>query len=147
MYETCIDGLSFNAAHYTHVGNRRILHGHTFRVKICLKGKGKDYVIDFLLLKNIANSIIEELDYTLIIPKEHLGKVKIEAPVKVVINEYAIDGEPTAENIAKHICFKLINLLKLKNVDISNINEITVKVWESADFHGGFSIKVKDINY
>jgi len=147
MYETCIDELSFNAAHYTYVGNRRILHGHTFKVEICLKGRGKNYVIDFLLLKDIANSIIKELDYTLIIPKEHLGKVKIEAPVKVVINEYAIDGEPTAENIAKHICFKLINLLKLKNIDISNISEITVKVRESENFYGGFSIKVKDINY
>ncbi len=143
-YETCIDGVSFEAAHYTHVRGKRVLHGHTFKVKVCLRGEGRDYVIDFLTLRDVINTIVKDLNYSLLIPKDHQGKVRLEAPVKVVINEYVIDGEPTAENIARHICLKLIHSLRARNININNVYEVLVEVWEGSSFHGGYSIKIKN---
>jgi len=141
VISTCVHGIVFNAAHYTKVYGTRTLHGHTFRVDVCVYGpSNKDYVIDFLELKEITENIVRGMDYSLLIPKSHEGKISINAPERVSIKYYVIDGEPTAENIAKHIAMKLASMLsKVK------IFKIRVTVFEGSSFSGSYELNLRGV--
>ena len=79
---------TFDAAHFlpAHEGKCNDLHGHTYRLIVCLEGQPKDetgMVVDFAELKNMINDIIiEKFDH------------------KCLNN---ILQNPTAENLAKEI--------------------------------------------
>ncbi len=128
---TCIDDLRFEAAHYTPVRGVPTIHGHTFSVTICVTGNSDNatgWVIDFDILRRIANQIINRFNFSLLAPKSDLGKIEIKGPFKVNI-VYLRSGLPTAENIGKEICEELTKALKEINVEFS---ELSVKVLEGA---------------
>ncbi len=139
-YSTCVTNIYVNIVHYTEVENERVLHGHTYKISVCFRAKHiNKYVIDFLELKRIVNSVINKINNSILIPKEHLGKVSFKAPVNVNVKTYAIDGEATAENLAKHIADEVINTLRMSNINVSNLKAIMVKIEDPQGFKAYFS--------
>lgn len=97
----------FDAAHYlpNYPGKCARLHGHTYRVEVEVTGKVESKTgmfIDFSILKEEVNKIINKLDHNL-------------------INDI-MEDIPTAENIAKWIKFELLKSEKLKEYDITDIS-------------------------
>ncbi len=124
MYEITVED-QFSSAHQlrNYDGKCENLHGHNWIVKVSIKGDNLDdkgMLIDFKVLKKILSNIIEELDH------KFLNKV----PPFEKIN-------PTAENIASHIYYKVEESLNLPGLKVSK-----VKIWESENSYASFS---KDI--
>lgn len=129
---TCVDNISFEAAHYTPVRGVPTIHGHTFRVTVCVSGSPKEstgWVIDFDVLKEIANRVIRKYNFSLLAPESDSGKIEIKGPFKANI-VYLRNGLPTAENLGKEICEELARELTEISIEFSEIN---VKVFEGSD--------------
>ncbi len=121
MYEITVED-RFSSAHQlrNYEGKCENLHGHNWIVKVSIRGNNLDdkgMLIDFKVLKKILNKIIEELDH----------KFLNEIPPFDKLN-------PTAENIASHIYYKVEKSLKFPELKISR-----VKVWESENSYAVFS--------
>lgn len=118
-----MEGLSFEAAHYTPIKGIPTLHGHTFKLTVCVEGPvGKnDMVIDFNILRKIAEDIVSKYNYSLIIPKGDRAKLPEHLPF--LIRAVEVDGlYATAEVIASDICSELRGSLhsfkELTNIEI-----------------------------
>ncbi len=113
MYElTILTG--FSAAHNLreYDGACERLHGHNWRVEVCVKGpelNELDMLVDFSVLKAEASKVMEYLDHV------HLNKIE---PFDTI--------NPSAENIARFIYGKLSKTLNCEAFSVS-----LVKVWES----------------
>jgi 6-pyruvoyltetrahydropterin/6-carboxytetrahydropterin synthase len=109
MYRLRIE-TEFDAAHRIigHNGKCKNLHGHTWKVEVFVLGKKPDkigIVVDYGILKQRLNEIIEKLDHT-------------------YLNDSKEIGNPTSENIAKYV-FENLRILP-ENVKLEKI-----RVWES----------------
>ena len=86
--------LCFTAAHFiAFKGFREPLHGHTYRAEVKVSGPvGPDgYVVDFLVLKKIAEEECQQLHFTTLLP-EHSDCLRIAADserVRVVCEDGA----------------------------------------------------------
>ena len=113
MYELKVI-TQFAAAHHLRNfrGKCEKLHGHNWRIEVCLKGDKLNDIgllIDFKEVKEATDRILEELDHSYL---NELPKFK--------------DQNPSSENIAAYIFEKLSS--KLNNSQIK-VNKITA--WES----------------
>ena len=113
MYEVTIIK-SFSAAHLlAEIGGKcEELHGHNFKVEITVAARELDsngLLIDFRFLKKHLNGILEEMDH------KHLNELNFFAGLN-----------PSAENIARHICDKMEAKVKTAGVRM-----VRVKIWES----------------
>ncbi|HNZ32236.1 MAG TPA: 6-carboxytetrahydropterin synthase QueD [Smithellaceae bacterium] len=113
MYEVTIIK-SFSAAHLlADIGGKcEELHGHNFKVEITVAARELDsngLLIDFRLLKKHLNEILEEMDH------KHLNELSFFAGLN-----------PSAENIARHICEAMDTKVKAAGVKM-----VRVKIWES----------------
>ena len=113
MYELKVI-TQFAAAHHLRNfrGKCEKLHGHNWRIEVCLKGdklNDTGLLIDFKEVKEATDRILEELDHSYL---NELPKFK--------------DQNPSSENIAAYIFEKLSS--KLNNSQIK-VNKITA--WES----------------
>lgn len=112
MYElTTI--VEFEAAHRMadYPGKCSRLHGHNWKVEVTVAGNSLDNIgmlIDFRLLKQKVNEIIETLDHYYLNELEDFR-----------------DQNPSAENIARYI-FQKLGAQFAKNITLQQ-----VKVWES----------------
>jgi len=98
MYRLVIED-HFDAAHCLrgYKGPCARIHGHTWKVEVCLEGKELDKVgilVDFKIIKQVLKKILDEFDHRLI-NKEVVYFKKV---------------NPTAENLSKYVYEKL-NLL------------------------------------
>ena len=109
----------FSSAHNLrgYKGKCEALHGHNWKVEAVVRRKSLDktgMVMDFKLLKDRLNVILEKLDHA------YLNNI----PIFKKIN-------PTSENIAKYI----FDAMKASGVSLSSVT-----VWESenscATYHG-----------
>jgi len=113
MYEVTIIK-SFSAAHLlADIGGKcEELHGHNFKVEITVAARELDsngLLIDFRFLKKYLNEILEDMDH------KHLNKLSSFAGIN-----------PSAENIARHICEEMAVKVKMAGVRM-----VRVKIWES----------------
>ena len=123
--------VKFDAAHVltNHQGLCKNLHGHTYRVDVSVaqaEEDGRDMVIDFKDLKNIATEVIcSRFDHAFVYNTASEGEREIAAVVeKYGMRTVAIPFRSTAENLAKLFYGDLK----------SRIPELaSVKVWETAD--------------
>lgn len=124
LIRDCVSDIFFDAAHYTPLKKELLLHGHTFKVEVCVEGtSGPLWVADFIELRNIVRNIIEPLNYSLLIPAKDAGKVLFNAPFK--IKETSLECESvTAECLCSYICSEL------KQVYRGEVQQITVAVEE-----------------
>ena len=105
---------SFSAAHFlrNYKGKCENLHGHNWKVEVTVSKKALDktgMAIDFSLLKQKTNKIVEQFDHT------HLNTIP-----------YFEEINPSSENIAACI----FNLLK-EELKKTNVKLEQVSVWES----------------
>jgi len=110
MYSLKVEG-TFSSAHNLrgYKGKCEDLHGHNWRVVICVKSKDLDnigMVLDFKYLKKELNVALEKMDH------KYLNKLS-----------YFKKVNPTSENIAKYIFNKLITRIPLLK---------SVTVWENS---------------
>lgn len=108
---------SFASAHQLvgYEGPCENLHGHTWKVKVALKGENLDdlgMLFDFKQVKTLLKEILSEFDH------KNLNEMR-----------YFKDDNPTAENIAKTI-FSLFGD-KMKGVRTAGARLSQVTVWES----------------
>ncbi len=111
MYKVKVKG-NFSSAHNLrgYKGKCEQLHGHNWEVEIVASKRELDkigMVIDFKLLKNKLNALLEKLDH------KYLNDIA-----------YFKKENPTSENIAKYI----FEILKLQIPDIKSVT-----VWESSN--------------
>jgi len=113
MYEVTIIK-SFSAAHLlAQIGGKcEELHGHNFKVEVTVAAPNLNesgLLIDFRVVKKWLSEILDQMDH------KHLNELLCFAGIN-----------PSAENIAKHIC----DQMKLK-VKESQVQIARIKVWES----------------
>jgi len=121
MYEVTIKKI-FSAAHILRdIGGKcEKLHGHNFTVEVSVVSKKlnkEGLLIDFRILEEWIDEILEELDHKLLndIP-------------------YFKDINPSSENIARLIYDMIYEKIKLKEIKISRIT-----VWESENARVSYS--------
>jgi 6-pyruvoyltetrahydropterin/6-carboxytetrahydropterin synthase len=105
--------VDFEAAHRLadYPGKCSRLHGHNWRVEVTVTGTELDnlgMLIDFRLLKQEVNAVIDTLDHY------YLNEIE---PFRTL--------NPTAENIARYIYRELAGRLPAR------VSAAAVKVWES----------------
>jgi len=113
MYQVSIQ-TSFAAAHFlrNYKGKCENLHGHNWKVEVTVSKKSLDttgMAIDFSLLKQKTNNIVEKFDHT------HLNELP-----------FFEETNPSSENIAAYI----FNLLE-KELKGTTVTPVSVSVWES----------------
>jgi 6-pyruvoyltetrahydropterin/6-carboxytetrahydropterin synthase len=104
------------------------LHGHNAKVIITIiatKLNNEGMIIDFSKLKPIVNSLLYQIDHSLVIARNN--KIQITRPERTKVY-YLPYKQSTAENFAKHIHDELID--KIKN-HCTNIDSIEVKFYET----------------
>lgn len=106
----CVRSRPINAAHYTPVDGVPRLHGHTFRVGLCVLGTmGKDgMVTDFGIIDRFLDKVSEELDFSLLAPRddrEVIESLARTAPFE--IRAVYLPGPATAEVLGLWICERL----------------------------------------
>ncbi|MBN2382435.1 6-carboxytetrahydropterin synthase QueD [bacterium] len=113
MYEIMVED-QFSAAHQLigYDGKCEQLHGHNWRVQVCVRALSLDqlgFVMDFSELKNLLGQVLDEFDHTF-------------------LNEldFFINTNPTAENIARYIMEKLSTSLGAERLWLHH-----VRVFES----------------
>lgn len=113
MYELKII-TQFGAAHQlrNYNGKCEFLHGHNWKIEVFIKGEKLDdcgMLVDFKILKDHTNEIIERLDH------KFLNEI-----------ECFTEINPSSENIAKYIFDELSDKINDNRVRISRIT-----AWES----------------
>jgi len=112
MYEVSIRK-SFSAAHTLDIGGKcEDLHGHNFTVDITVSSQNLDsegLVIDFRILKEWADDILDELDHTYLNNLSHFK-----------------DINPSSESVARFIFDRTVEKVRDKNITVSKVT-----VWES----------------
>jgi 6-pyruvoyltetrahydropterin/6-carboxytetrahydropterin synthase len=115
MFEVTVEQ-TFAAAHAlrNYKGGCEKVHGHNFKVQVVISGERLDdagLLVDFIDVKNLMDRVLGRLDH------QNLNET---APFDV--------KNPSAENIAEHICVEMTSGLKDTPVPV-RIQE--VKVWET----------------
>lgn len=121
MYKIKIT-LNFSAAHSLrgYKGKCESLHGHNWKVEVAVTSQKLDslgMVIDFSELKKMLNEVLEELDH------KHLNEL-----------EYFSEVNPSSEEIARYIFFKLKELIAKEKGKLEEVS-----VWETENSCASYS--------
>ncbi len=135
---TITKSVRFDAAHIltNHKGLCKNLHGHTYRVDVCVRqmeGDDADMVMDFKDVKRICEeTVLSRFDHAFIYDETSPGESEIAAVVaKNGMRIVALPFRSTAENLAKWI----FNALKDRIHGLS-----AVRVYETADSCAEYAI-------
>jgi 6-pyruvoyltetrahydropterin/6-carboxytetrahydropterin synthase len=115
-----------------HQGLCKNIHGHNLRIEVKVETEELNengMVIDFKDLSNIMKPYLDQFDHAILLDTstdKTLYKFVLENGYKY----FAFNGEPTAENIAKHFYFVLQGKLEDHYPDVQ-VRSITV--WENDD--------------
>lgn len=121
MYEVTIRK-SFSAAHILKdIGGKcEDLHGHNFIVEVTVKGDAlneEDILIDFRVLKQRTDEILEQLDH------KYLNEIEVFKGMN-----------PSSERIARYIHDRLADKVKTMGLNIARVT-----VWESENARVAYS--------
>ena len=113
MYEVKIL-TEFSAAHQLREfhGDCENLHGHNWKIEICVRGEQLDktgLLVDFRIVKNHTKSILSNIDHTFL---NDFGPFK--------------DLNPSSELIAKYLFDELSKLINSSSLNVSRVS-----AWES----------------
>ncbi len=129
--ETCVSNLLFDACHYTPVDGVPTLHGHTFRLSVCVRGElsSSGWVIDFGKLREIVEGVIEPFRYSLIVPSKDKDTINIEGNFRVRV--VSIDAPAaTGECLGLEICNRVRN--KLRDLGFKT-SGVSLELWEGSE--------------
>lgn len=118
-----------------HFGLCKNIHGHSYKMIVELEGdlNEQGMIIDFYDLEKIINPLVEELDHAFMVNKN--DKVVMEFLEKMNSKKVAVDFDSTVENICTYISRRVVT----GNLP-SNIKNITVRVYETADAYAEVKI-------
>ncbi len=108
--KVCVRSRPINAAHYTPVDGVPRLHGHTFRVSLCVLGTiGKDgMVMDFGIVDRFLDKVSEELNFSLLAPRGDRGVIEsLARTAPFEIRAVYLPGPATAEVLGLWVCERL----------------------------------------
>lgn len=127
--------ISFESGHrlLNYDGRCKNFHGHNYICTIKLENYKTDnsgFVVDFSEIKEQAYKIIDLMDHAMILNIEDSEAISVMQNLSM--KYYTIEGNPTAENIAKHIyCFiKLAYPENIKSVSIEETPDSVAKYEE-----------------
>jgi len=124
------DYLVFSCAHFV-VGEKIIepLHGHNYKLQINVFGEqGKNnMIIDFHIIKNVLQPIVDELDHHVLIPTENRF-------LEIIENENSIIVRVPHFNKEYEFPREDVKLLPIENVTVEEISHYFVKMltWHKA---------------
>jgi 6-pyruvoyltetrahydropterin/6-carboxytetrahydropterin synthase len=117
------------------------LHGHSYVVELTLEGdvaKSDGMVIDFTLVRETFNHIIDAFDHTLVIGDT--DKVMATLGPYISARYIIFPGNPTAENMAEYF-FNYLDSYLTDNY-LLGVSVFSVTVWETVT---GKATKVREI--
>lgn len=119
---------TFDAGHRLtkHKGKCYNLHGHTYKLEVLVDGplNENDMVMDFSLLKNAVNSIIDEYDHAMILNIKDFNIIQL--CEQHGYRQVLLNGDPTAELIVTDIYKKLVPMINDRLIIIHGI-----RLWET----------------
>lgn len=122
---------TFSAGHTlaNHPGKCRMLHGHNYKLEVCVRASGLDeqgMVIDFGDLKQlIETNVIVNLDHRFLI-WEMDPRVEVLQTIDMG-DIFVMPEPPTAEALTEYIFDQIVMAL----VVIQNVNLHSVRLWET----------------
>lgn len=108
------------------------IHGHSYRAIVSLESEklgNNDVVVDFTKVKELIGELFDVLDHALMVRESDEITSSLLLPTLAGYNKKLIlcNGEPTAENIALWLAFKIEHLLE----DL-NLSHFSIKLFETA---------------
>ncbi len=130
--KVCVDNLEFQAAHITPVNSVPTLHGHSFKLTLCVSGEltSEGWVMDFLRLREVVQNIVKRYNYSLLVSEDIAKDLRISGRSAVKLG--ILTNLPTAENLALKICRDSIAALHRV---VKGLKHVEVRLWEGSDFH------------
>lgn len=131
----CTRKLEFDAAHRVlrHESKCSTLHGHRYVVEVTCEAEHLDdvgRVVDFGVIKAVFGKWIDDhLDHTTIVNRNDtnlMGWCTQDSLDRGKRMPYILNGEPTAENLAKHLLEKAQDMIGSQELRVSK-----VRVWET----------------
>lgn len=129
--------VTFDSAHMlsNYIGKCHNLHGHTYKLQVSLtgdieaEGNEQGMVMDFNMLKQYIDSIINHLDHAIIFSSEEYRN-DAETELLAWADKYGMDyiiieGKSTSESIASYIQQQMYELVDMQGIDVS------VRLWET----------------
>ncbi|MGI6369937.1 MAG: 6-carboxytetrahydropterin synthase [Ignavibacteria bacterium] len=121
-----------------HNGLCKNLHGHSYKMRVELEGQLNEnkMLIDYYDLSKIANKVIEPFDHAFLCEKED----------KLVLDFLQQNGFKTllfhCSSTVENITYYMLDLLAEELRSYSNIEKITVRIYETSDVYAEASLKV-----
>jgi len=127
----------FDASHRLlgYSGSCSRLHGHTWRVEVCVSGGELDLLgmlVDFKVVKGILKKVIDVFDHKCLLSQNDPYVERIDKGDVV-----SFEGNPTAENLSRSI-FKAFKRLIANEIG-DKVKVEWVRVWESPDAYVEYS--------
>jgi 6-pyruvoyltetrahydropterin/6-carboxytetrahydropterin synthase len=110
-----------------HEGGCQNIHGHSYRMRVELEGVPDEHgmVMDYFILKEVVDPIIEQIDHSFICDEadEPMLELFSRVPMKHVVVPFAT----TAENITAWLLEQIADALS----DMSNLSRLTIRLQET----------------
>ena len=125
--------IEFDAGHRVmkHESKCRTLHGHRYKLEIYARARNLDdigRVIDFGVIKDkVKGWIDKEWDHNCIVSHEDIEVIKALRSIPRAKEVYIMEGNPTAENMARHLLDDVMPYL----FDDTEVEVFKVRLWET----------------
>jgi len=120
----CVRSRPINAAHYTPVDGAPRLHGHTFRISVCLAGTVDQdgMILDFSIVDKFLDTVSDELNYSLLAPISDRDAIEsLVASAPFMIKAVYLPAPATAETLGTWVCERLRQTLHTSRISKSYI--------------------------
>lgn len=153
ILKTIAKEFTFEAAHrlVDHPGKCYRLHGHSYKVRVEVSGEINGLtgmILDFdVLSKTVGKYIKDYLDHVCLVNNNDIElKNMLSSMFAAAVppgNEHCyffIDGETTAENLARHLVYVTVNLLERDAKDC-HLHSVSVRVHETETCYAEATVK------
>ena len=120
-----------------HFGQCKNIHGHSYKMRVELDGEPDEsgMVLDYYILQQIINPIVEKLDHAFLVYKDDIDVISFLE--KLNSKKVIVDFQSTVENLVLYF------LDEMKNAKFPpNITSISVRVHETSEDYAEASVKI-----
>jgi 6-pyruvoyltetrahydropterin/6-carboxytetrahydropterin synthase len=112
-----------------HKGACQNIHGHSYSMRVELEGEtdSNGMIIDYYDVESIVAPLVAQMDHSFCVDDN--DSIMLEFLKKNNFKHYIVPFTTTAENLTKHI----LEIIKPKFRNFSNLKKIKVRVNETAD--------------
>jgi len=111
-----------------HFGQCKNIHGHSYKMRVELEGEPdkSGMVLDYYLLQQIINPIVEKLDHAFLVYKDDLEVISFLE--KLSSKKVVVDFQSTVENLVLYF----LNEMKQAKFP-ANVKSISIRVHETSE--------------